>query len=100
LDHSLGKPRSLTFEQEQRLAETFKNQQPADVGFEAKSTWTLKLVETYVEREFGQLFSERAISLVLQRLGLSYMKATYTLASADPDEQAFFHENVPLDLKS
>ncbi len=99
LDHSPGKPRSLTPEQEQRLAEIIKNQQPSDVGFEAKSTWTLKLVAAYVEREFGQPFSEKGISRVLQRLGFSYTKATYTLASADPDEQAFFQENVLSDLK-
>jgi len=99
LDHSPGKPRTLTPDQEQRLAEMLKSQQPSDVGFEAKSTWTLKLVAAYVKREFGQPFSEKGISRVLQRLGFSYTKATYTLASADPDEQAFFQENVLPDLK-
>lgn len=99
LDHSPGKPRTLTPEQEQHVAEMLKNQLPSDVGFEAKSTWTLKLIAAYVEREFGQTFSEKGISRVLQRLGFSYTKATYTLASADPDEQAFFQENVLPDLK-
>lgn len=99
LDHSPGKPRFLTPEQEQQLAEVLNNQSPDASGFEAKSTWTLKLVASYVEREFGSTFTEKGISKVLHRLGFSYTKATYTLANADPEEQAHFKENVLPALK-
>ncbi|MDT2287782.1 winged helix-turn-helix domain-containing protein [Paenibacillus larvae] len=51
------------------------------VGFTAKHNWTLELIATYVEREWGHCYSLRGISKVMERLGLSYTKPTYTLRS-------------------
>lgn len=96
LGHSTGKPHRLSDEQEQQLAQTIAHKQPAEVGIEAKFTWTLKLAILYVEREFDQTFSERGMSKLLHRLGFSHTKATYTLELADPDEQeAFRSETFP-----
>lgn len=94
LGHSPGKPRRLSDEQEQILAETIATKRPVDVGIEAKYTWTLKLAMLFVEREFRKMFTERGMSKLLHRLGFSYTKATYTLESADPDEQETFRNKT------
>ncbi len=94
LGHSPGKPHRLSDEQEQILAETIATKRPVDVGIEAKYTWTLKLAMLFVEREFRKMFTERGMSKLLHRLGFSYTKATYTLESADPDEQETFRNKT------
>jgi transposase len=71
MDHSPGKPSKLTEQQTDQLTKVLTGKRPADVGFEAKYTWTLKLATHYIEREFGQTFSERGLSLLLHRLGFS-----------------------------
>ncbi|WP_233476132.1 helix-turn-helix domain-containing protein [Paenibacillus sonchi] len=60
-------------------------QQPADVGFEARYTWTLPLVAEWIEREFCIQMSVRGIRVMLKRMNFSFTKATYTLANADEE---------------
>ncbi|MDT2254657.1 winged helix-turn-helix domain-containing protein [Paenibacillus larvae] len=59
-----------------------------EVGFTAKHNWTLELIATYVERDWGHCYSLRGISKVMERLGLNYTKPTYTLAATDPRNNA------------
>lgn len=65
LGHSPGKPRRLTDEQEKLLADTIANQRPVDIGIEAKYTWTLKLAMLFVERGFGESYTEKGMSVLL-----------------------------------
>lgn len=90
MDHSPGQPKKLTEEQRRQLASMLEQQQPADVGFEARYTWTLPLVTEWIQREFGVTMSVRGISAMLKRMNFSFTKATYTLANADEEAQAFF----------
>jgi transposase len=90
LGQSPGKPHGLTDEQERILADTVANKRPVDVGIEAKYTWTLKLAMLFVEREFGERYTEKGMSVLLHRLGLSHTKATYTMELANPEEQQTF----------
>ncbi len=76
-----------------------EQQQPADVGFEARYTWTLPLVAEWIKREFGITMSVRGISAMLKRMNFSFTKATYTLAKADEDAQEFFHKHTFAKLK-
>ncbi len=99
LGHSPGKPHRLSDEQEKLLADTITTKQPVDVGIEAKYTWTLKLAILFVEREFGETFTERGMSKLLHRLGFSHTKATYTMELADPAEQAAFKKETFPSLK-
>jgi transposase len=92
LGHAPGGPRKLTDEQEQEIAETIVSKKPVDVGFEARHTWTLAILAAWIERRFGQSFTEKGVSKLLTRLGFSYSKATYTLARANPAEQRTFRE--------
>lgn len=85
-----GKPPELTEEQHEQLAELLMDKQPADVGFEARYTWTLPLIASWIKREFGIVYSVRGVSKILRRLGFSFTKATYALAKADKGAQSTF----------
>lgn len=50
MDHSPGQPPILSEEQRQQLATMLEQQQPADVGFEARYTWTLPLIANGMSR--------------------------------------------------
>jgi len=99
LKHSSGAPTRLTKDQQDQLKQTVAYSVPHDVGFTAKHNWTLELIAAYVEREWGCRYSLRGISKVMERLGLSYTKPTYTLAAADPEKQRQFAETTFPDLK-
>jgi len=99
LKHSSGAPTRLTKEQQDQLKETIAYSVPHEVGFTAKHNWTLELIAAYVEREWGHHYSLRGISKVMERLGLSYTKPTYTLAAADPQKQHHFVETTFPELK-
>ncbi|MDQ0497172.1 hypothetical protein QOZ95_005380 [Paenibacillus brasilensis] len=73
-----------------------EQQQPADVGFDARYTWTLPLVAEWIKREFGITMSVRGISAMLKRMNFSFTKATYTLAKADEEAQALIIPGVPI----
>jgi transposase len=92
LQHSPGKPPRLSDEQQKQLTEMIIHKQPADVGFEARYTWTPPLIATWIKREFGIHYSDRGVSKMLKRLGFSFTKATYTLAKADQKAQAVFRD--------
>ncbi len=94
-----GGIRKLSDEQEQQLKETIAKQKPVDVGFEAKYTWTLKIIRTWIHREFGEAYTLKGVSKLLNRLGFSYTKATYTLVRADKKEQKQFREGTLTELK-
>jgi transposase len=99
LKHSSGAPTRLTKEQQNQLKKTIAYSVPHEVGFTAKHNWTLELIATYIEREWGHRYSLRGISKVMERLGLSYTKPTYTLAAADPQKQQHFAETTFPELK-
>jgi transposase len=99
IGHSPGSRRKLTDEQERQLTQVIVNKQPADVGFEARHTWTLAVIASWINREFDEAFTEKGVSKMLARLGFSYTKATYTLAKADAAEQAQFREETLPSLK-
>ncbi|WP_230986981.1 helix-turn-helix domain-containing protein [Cohnella fermenti] len=80
MGHSPGGPKKLTEQQEQEIAETVVHKKPVDVGIEARHTWTLGILVSWIEQRFQQSFTEKGVSKLLKRLGFSYTKATYTRA--------------------
>jgi transposase len=99
LDHSPGQPTKLTEEQRRQLASMLEQHTPANVGFEARYTWTLPLVAEWIQREFDVKMSVRGISAMLKRMGFSFTKATYSLANANEDAQVFFKTHTFAFLK-
>ncbi|MDT2261813.1 helix-turn-helix domain-containing protein [Paenibacillus larvae] len=59
IKHSSGAPTRLTKQQQDRLKQTVAYSVPHEVGFTAKHNWTLELIATYVEREWGHCYSLR-----------------------------------------
>lgn len=96
---STGKPPRLTKEQQTQLKQVIIERLPHEVGFPAKFNWTLKIIAVYIEREFGQTYSLRGVSKMMERLDLSYTKPTYTLAQADEEKQKEFVETTFPEVK-
>ncbi|AET59687.1 transposase-like protein [Paenibacillus terrae HPL-003] len=94
-----GGLKKLTPAQEEQLKTMITEKKPVDVGFEAKFTWTLQLICTWIHREFSQTYTLKGASKWLNRLGFSYTKATYTLARADVEEQQQFQDVTLSELK-
>jgi transposase len=67
---------------------------PHEVGFTAKFNWTLQLIGEYIKRQFGESYSIRGVSKLMERLEMSYTKPTYTLAAADEEKQKQFVETT------
>lgn len=89
----------MTKEQREALKEVIVNHVPADVGYTAKFNWTLQIIANYIEREYGYTYSIRGVSKLMERMGMSYTKPTYTLAAADPEKQRQFVEETFPTLK-
>ncbi|MBG9792580.1 transposase, partial [Paenibacillus dendritiformis] len=96
MQFSPGRSPRLTKEQRDALKQVIVNQVPADVGFTAKFNWTLQLIADYIERTYGCTYSLRGVSKMMEHMGMSYTKPTYTLAAADPvKQQQFVEETFP-----
>lgn len=93
---SPGPNQRLTKEQREALRLVIVNQVPADVGFTAKFNWTLQIIADHIESTYGCTYSIRGVSKLMERMGMSYTKPTYTLAAADPvKQQQFVEETFP-----
>lgn len=99
LGHSPGKPKRLSDAQEAALVKVITSKLPSEVGFPARANWTLKLIVKYVEREWEHAYSIRGMSILLERLGLTYTRPTYTLKKTDPEKQRTFTDDTFPDLK-
>lgn len=89
---STGKPSYLTLEQRAEFADMITTKTPADVGFAPYTNWTLAVLVSLTEREWSASYSLRGMSKLLERMGFSNTRPTYTLAKADPEKQKTFKE--------
>ena len=90
MGHSPGAPPRLTPEQEEQVYEVVLNRTPSEVGLKTTMNWTSPLVREWIQREFGVRYANRSVLNLLQRLGFSHTRPTYTLAKADPAKQEAF----------
>jgi transposase len=74
LDHSPGRPRRLTSEQEQELCQIIVNKRPADVGFPAHMNWTSGMIKQWIEQHYQANYSERGTRELLYHLGFSFTR--------------------------
>lgn len=96
---SSGRPRRLTPEQESILAEVVSTQLPSDVELGKFANWTLELMISYRQQEWNVSYSIRGMSILMERLGLTCTRPTYTLANADPEKQRIFWKETFPNLK-
>ncbi|GIO23384.1 hypothetical protein J11TS1_19650 [Oceanobacillus sp. J11TS1] len=91
-----GAPRKLTETQEHELVQVVAYQTPHDVGYENHYNWTLAIISAFIQREWNQTYSLRGVSLLLEDLGFSHTRPTYTLKKADKAKQEVFkNETFP-----
>jgi transposase len=83
-----GRPRLLTADQERALgAEILKGPDPETDGF---SAYTLDDLCTFVKKRFKQTYTDRGMSRVVKRLGMSRQKARPHHPEKDEAAQAAF----------
>src|SRR5665647_170638 len=70
MEHSSGRPRQLTTEQEQQVYQMIIDQKPIDVGFPAEMNWTSPLVRKWMKQEWNIQYSDRGTRELLYRLKL------------------------------
>jgi transposase len=90
MDTSPGRDTKLFKFQEEILIQVLETKTPIEVGFEIERNWTSRLVQKWIETEFGIKYSDRGVRNLLNRLGFSFTKPTYHLAKADPVKKALF----------
>lgn len=73
-----GAPRKLTESQEQELIQLIAYKTPSDIGYKDQYNWTLSIVAEFIQREWGKTYTLRGVSLLLNKLGFSYTRPTYT----------------------
>ena len=88
-----GYQKRLTDEQETELAELITTQTPEEAGAGVFANWTSALICFVVKEKYGVEYSERGMRDLLERIGLSYTRPTYTLAKANPKKQEEFKKN-------
>lgn len=93
-----GYQKRLTDEQETELAELITSKTPEEAGIGVFANWTAPLICCLVEKKYSVKYSERGMRDLLERIGLSYTRPTYTLAKANPQKQEEFKEKFK-DLK-
>lgn len=87
-----GRPRRLSEIQEYEIKDMVLKKLPSDVGFPSDFNWTAGLIAKYIKKNYGQDYSIKGVTIILERLGLSYTRPTYVLAKADKDKQEQFKE--------
>jgi len=87
-----GQSRKLTEEQEKNLIEIVSTKTPEEEGIGIFANWTSPLICELVKRLFGIQYTARGMRKVLNRLGLSYTRPTYTLEKADKKKQEEFQK--------
>jgi putative transposase len=76
MQHSPGRPKRLTSEQEQELYQTIMEKTPVDVGFPVNMNWT------------------RGTRELLNRLGFSYTSPIYKIAKRIPTTRKRLSKNL------
>ena len=89
-----GTPKTKSKKQEAELKEIVLAKLPSEVGFDGHSNWTLAFMVLLVEQKWRISYSLKGMSLIMERLGLSHTRPSYTLANADPEKQRKFREET------
>jgi transposase len=82
-DHSPGRPRRLTQDQQNEL-ERILHQPPTEVGYDAPA-WTTALLSEFLENRYGVEYSPPSCRRFMKEAGLSYQKPRTAAEAADSD---------------
>lgn len=85
----------ITQEIDEWLKQTVLNRTPVDFGYDT-TLWTCALLADLLQKEFAITVSSCAVSLHLNKLGLSYQKPAYQDVERDPQEvERFLNDKFP-----
>ena len=79
-----GRPAKITAEQMQWLAQAVRNHTPWQCKFDF-GLWTLSLIGTLIERQFGEKLSLSAVSRIMKLLGFTAQKPLYQAWQQDAE---------------
>ena len=79
-----GRPAKITAEQMQWLAQAVRNHTPLQYKFDF-GLWTLSLIGTLIERQFGEKLSLSAVSRIMKLLGFTAQKPLYQAWQQDAE---------------
>ena len=88
-----GAPPTLTPDQTAVIVVALQ-QSPQAVGFGPAVNWDTKILQAYIQQQYGVRFSRGHLSKWLHRQGFSWTRPTYVLKRARPAEQAAFQEQL------
>jgi transposase len=85
----------ITEEMDEWLKQTVLNRTPVDFGYDT-TLWTCALLADLLQKEFAITVTGGAVSLHLNKLGLSYQKPAYPDVERDPQEvEQFLNDKFP-----
>jgi transposase len=85
----------ITQEMDEWLKQTVLNRTPVDFGYDT-TLWTCAILADLLQKEFAITVSGCAVSLHLNKLGLSYQKPAYQDVERDPQEvERFLNDKFP-----
>jgi transposase len=79
---STGRPPILS-EQEQEFCKQMFELTPEEAGLGIDVNWNSRIIQDFIEKEFGKKMKKSAIVELLHRMGFSFTRPTYVLAKAD-----------------
>jgi transposase len=82
-DHSPGRPRRLSHEQQNEL-ERILHHPPTEVGYDAPA-WTTALLSDFLEERYDVTYSPPSCRRFMKEAGLSYQKPRTAAEAADSD---------------
>ena len=93
LQHAPGGRPKLTAAQTAAIVAAVQ-QSPAAVGFGSAVNWDSKILQAYIEEQYGVRFSRGHLRKWLPQHGFSWTRPTYVLKRARPAEPAAFAERL------
>ena len=79
---SPGRPPILS-EQESDFCKEMFEMTPEEAGLGINVNWNSRIMQDFIEKEFGKKMQKTSVIDMLHRMGFSFTRPTYTLARAD-----------------
>ncbi|WP_235603712.1 helix-turn-helix domain-containing protein [Parageobacillus toebii] len=95
-----GKSPYLTEEQQKKLKHMILHSTPFEQGLGMAASWNTRIIQSYLQNQYGISMTRAWVNKMLYRLGLSYTRPTYTLAKGDEQKQRAFVQEMEMIKKT
>ncbi|SFA56541.1 Transposase [Parageobacillus thermantarcticus] len=90
----------LTEEQQKKLKHMILHSTPFEQGLGMAASWNTRIIQSYLQNQYGISMTRAWVNKMLYRLGLSYTRPTYTLAKGDEQKQRAFVQEMEMIKKN